>query len=43
VGIITARSILAYYSAQRQKEHAYDSPARTRRMLVQGRKLFSHR
>jgi H+/Cl- antiporter ClcA len=40
VGVITSRSILAYYSNHRQKEHAYNSPARTKRMLVQGRKLF---
>jgi H+/Cl- antiporter ClcA len=39
IGIITARSILSFYSQRRQKEHAYDSPARTRRILVQGRKL----
>jgi CIC family chloride channel protein len=40
IGIITAASILAYYSQQKHKEHVYDSPGRTRRMLVQGRKLF---
>jgi len=39
IGIITARVLLSFYSSRRQKEHAYDSPGRTRRMLVQGRKL----
>ena len=37
-GIITAQAILAYYSQGKQKEHAYDSPGRTKRILVQGRK-----
>ena len=40
VGIVTTASILAYYSQQKQKEHIYHSPGRTRRVLVQGRKLF---
>jgi chloride channel protein, CIC family len=40
IGMITARSLLSFYSRQRQKEHDYESPARTRRILVQGRKLF---
>jgi len=40
IGIITSTSILAWYSKQRQKEHKYHSPGRTRRMLVQGRKLL---
>jgi hypothetical protein len=40
LGMITARALLNYYSRQRQKEHLYESPARTRRMLVQGRKLL---
>lgn len=39
-GVITAASILAYYSQQKQKEHVYDSPGRTRRIMVQGRKLL---
>jgi hypothetical protein len=37
-GIITSQAILAFYSRSRQSEHAYDSPARTKRILVQGRK-----
>jgi H+/Cl- antiporter ClcA len=40
IGIITSASLLAYYSKQKQKEHAYHSPNRTRRILVQGRKLL---
>ena len=40
IGVITARAILNFYSRQRQKEHRYESPARTRRMLVQGRKIL---
>jgi CIC family chloride channel protein len=39
-GVITARSVLAFYSRQKQKAHAYHSPNRTRRILVQGRKLL---
>ena len=39
-GVITSTAILAYYSRQKQKEHMYHSPGRTRRMLVQGRKLL---
>jgi CIC family chloride channel protein len=40
IGMITARSLLAFYSQERQKEQHYESPARTRRMLVQGRKIL---
>jgi hypothetical protein len=40
IGIITARSLLAFYSRQRQKEQYYQSPASTRRILVHGRKLL---
>ena len=39
-GVITSAAILSYYSRQKQKEHTYNSPGRTRRMLVQGRKLL---
>jgi hypothetical protein len=39
-GIITSAGILGYYSRQKQKEHTYHSPGRTKRILVQGRKLF---
>jgi len=40
IGVVTARSLLTWYSRQRQKDLLYESPARTRRMLVQGRKLL---
>ena len=40
IGIITARAILGFYSTERQKEGTYDSPARTRRILAQGRKFW---
>ncbi len=40
IGVITSRSLLAFYSQQRQKEQHYQSPAITRRILVQGRKLL---
>jgi CIC family chloride channel protein len=40
IGIVTARAILNFYSSQRQKEQTYDSPGRTRRMLVRGRKFW---
>jgi chloride channel protein, CIC family len=40
VGIVTSAGILEYYSRQKQKEHVYDSPGKTRRILVQGRKLL---
>ena len=40
VGIITAASVLEFYSNQKQRDHRYDSPNRTRRLMVQGRKLI---
>jgi chloride channel protein, CIC family len=40
IGIVTAKKLLTYYSRQRQKEQHYQSPAATRRILVQGRKLL---
>jgi CIC family chloride channel protein len=40
IGMITSRSILQFYSNQRQKEQDYQSPARTRRILVQGRRIL---
>ena len=40
IGIVTARSILHFYSQARQKEQDYQSPNSTRRMLVHGRKLI---
>lgn len=41
VGVITAASIMAFYGQQKQKDHQYDSPNRTRRLMVQGRKLVN--
>ncbi|MEP7279885.1 MAG: chloride channel protein [Bacteroidota bacterium] len=40
VGVITTASILEFYSSQKQKDHLYASPGRTRRLMVQGRKLM---
>ena len=40
-GVITSASILAYYSRQKQKEHKYQSPATTRRMMVQARRWLN--
>jgi len=42
IGTVTSRALIDYYSRQRQKEVQYESPARTRRILVQGRKLLRH-
>ena len=39
-GIIQAASILKYYSKQKQKDHSYESPGRTKRVMVRGRKIF---
>jgi CIC family chloride channel protein len=40
IGVITARALLKYYSSQKQKEHKYDSPKRTQKIMVRGRKLM---
>ena len=40
VGIITSAAVMEFYSSQKQKDHQYDSPGRTRRLMVQGRKLM---
>ena len=40
VGIITAASLLEFYSSQKQRAHHYESPNKTRRILVQGRKFL---
>ncbi|HLZ89745.1 MAG TPA: chloride channel protein [Puia sp.] len=40
IGIVTSRSLLTFYSRQRQKEQHYQSPASTRRIMAQGRKLL---
>ncbi|MBS1577666.1 MAG: chloride channel protein [Bacteroidetes bacterium] len=39
IGTITAASILRYYSEEKQKEHKYESPRKTRELMVTGRKL----
>jgi chloride channel protein, CIC family len=39
VGIITAASILKFYSVQKRKGFEYESPSSTRRIMVRGRKL----
>ena len=40
IGVVTAKSLLAFYSRTRQREQNYQSPARTRRILAQGRKFL---
>jgi chloride channel protein, CIC family len=39
-GIIQARSILNFYSTQKQKDLVYESPGKTKRAMVRGRKFF---
>jgi H+/Cl- antiporter ClcA len=39
-GIITSSAILQFYSKEKAKTHRYESPAKTRRMMVKGRRLF---
>jgi chloride channel protein, CIC family len=41
-GVITSEAILKYYSAQKIKDHDYQSPGKTRRIMVRGRNLFKH-
>lgn len=40
IGMITAHGLLNFYSNQREKERQYQSPARTRRIMAQGRKFL---
>ena len=40
VGEITSTAILKYYSDQKLKEHSYESPKRTQKIMVHGRKLM---
>jgi len=42
-GVIKAESILAYYSQQKQKDHDYKSPGKTRRIMVKGRQILKRR
>jgi chloride channel protein, CIC family len=39
-GIIQSESILKFYSEQKQKDHAYQSPGKTKRAMVRGRQIF---
>lgn len=39
-GIIQAETILNYYSAQKQKDNTYESPGKTKRVMVRGRQFF---
>jgi hypothetical protein len=39
-GMITSEAILNYYSNQKQKDLTYESPGKTKRILVQGRRIF---
>lgn len=40
-GVIRSVSILNYYSRQKQKDHEYESPGRTKRIMVRGRQIFN--
>ncbi len=42
-GIIQAESILNYYSEQKQKDHAYESPGKTKRIMVRGRQILKRK
>ena len=37
------RSILNYYSEQKQKDHAYESPGKTKRIMVRGRQILKRK
>jgi hypothetical protein len=39
-GVIHAESILKFYSEQKQKDHSYESPGKTKRAMVRGRQIF---
>ncbi len=43
MGIIQAESILNYYSEQKQKDHSYESPGKTKRAMVRGRQIFKRK
>ncbi|HWB94720.1 MAG TPA: chloride channel protein [Puia sp.] len=40
IGLVTAKGLLEFYSRRREQEQSYQSPARTRRIMAQGRKLL---
>jgi chloride channel protein, CIC family len=39
-GIIRANDVLNYYSKQMEKDHSYESPGTTKRVMVRGRQIF---
>jgi hypothetical protein len=39
-GVIHAGAILNYYSVQKQKDHTYESPGKTKRVMVKGRQIL---
>jgi chloride channel protein, CIC family len=39
-GVIRASSIINYYSKQKTKDHAYESPGKTKRIMVRGRRIL---
>jgi H+/Cl- antiporter ClcA len=41
-GVISSDAILKYYSERMQKDQVFESPGRTKRILVRGRKIFNH-
>ena len=43
VGVITSTAILKYYSDQKLKEHSYESPKRTQKIMVHGKILMKKR
>ncbi|MFL5787224.1 MAG: chloride channel protein [Flavisolibacter sp.] len=40
IGMIKSESILKYYSDQKQREHVFESPSQTKRLLVKGRRFL---
>ena len=42
-GTIQAETILYYYSEQKQKDHAYESPGKTKRIMVRGRQILKRK
>jgi chloride channel protein, CIC family len=39
-GVIRASSIINYYSEQKTKDHSYESPGKTKRIMVRGRRIL---
>jgi chloride channel protein, CIC family len=40
VGSLSSTAVIGFYSQQKHQQHTYASPGRTRRIIVQGRKLL---